>query len=240
MVFNQNESAVRFEWGLSGLKALAPVSDVIIIVDVLSFTTSVDIAVGNGAYIFPYAGSPEALPAYAQSVGAIIAGHRRQREARYSLAPSSLVSIPMGTRLVLPSPNGATLSLATSGVPTLAGCLRNGMAVAARASQLGKRISVIAAGERWPDGSLRPSLEDLLGAGSIIERLSGQRSPEAEMALAGFQHARPALLDTLIRCGSGKELIDQGFIEDVRLASELHISRTAPILSDGAYTHLEA
>jgi 2-phosphosulfolactate phosphatase len=240
MYFDQKESDVRFEWGLSGLKTLAPVSDVLIIVDVLSFTTSVDIAVGNGAYVFPYAGAVEALPGYAQSVGALIASRRSRREAAYSLAPSSLVSIPKGTRLVLPSPNGSMLSLSTGGVPTLAGCLRNAMAVAARASQLGKRISVIAAGERWPDGSLRPSLEDLLGAGSIIEHLNSQRSPEAEMALVWFQHARPALLDMLVRCGSGKELIDQGYVEDVRLASEINVSSSAPLLIDGAYTHQPA
>ncbi|MBE0695646.1 MAG: 2-phosphosulfolactate phosphatase, partial [Anaerolineaceae bacterium] len=165
MYYDQKESNIRFEWGLSGLKALAPASDVLIIVDVLSFTTCVDIVVGNGGYVFPYAGPAEALPAYAKSVGALIASRRRQQDAAYSLAPSSLVSIPEGTRLVLPSPNGSTLSYATAGIPTLAGCFRNARAVAAKACQLGKRVSVIAAGERWQDGLLRPALEDLLGAG---------------------------------------------------------------------------
>jgi len=233
--FDQREYDVRFEWGLSGVQALAPVSDVIIIVDVLSFTTCVDIVVGNGGSVFPYGGELEALAEYADSVDALFASPQRQAEAAYSLAPSSLSAIPEGTRLVLPSPNGSTLSLATEGVHTLAGCLRNGITVATRASLLGERIAVIAAGERWPDRLLRPALEDLIGAGSIIAHLSGRRSPESEMAVAAFLNARSNLLDTLLRCGSGKELVDGGFEEDVRLAARLNVSATAPQLVDGAY-----
>jgi 2-phosphosulfolactate phosphatase len=236
MYFDQQEYDIRFEWGLSGVKALAPVSDVMIIVDVLSFTTCVDIVVGNGGQVFPYYGKAEALPEYARSVGALFASRTRQRESAYSLAPSSLLAIPEGTRLVLPSPNGSTLSLATGGVPTLAGCLRNAKAVATGASQLGKRISVIAAGERWQDGLLRPALEDLIGAGSIMVHLNRPRSPEAEMAVAAFLDVESHLLDTLLRCGSGKELVGRGFKEDVRLASELNVSNAAPLLMDGAYT----
>lgn len=223
------------EWGLSGVHALTPVSDVVIIVDVLSFTTCVDIVVGNGGSVFPYGGKLEALAQFADSVGALLASPKRQSAEAYSLSPSSLLAIPDATRLVLPSPNGSTLSLATGGVPTLAGCLRNAITVATRASQLGERIAVVAAGERWSDGLLRPALEDLLGAGAIIAHLSGRRSPEAEMAVAGFLNARSNLLYTLLRCGSGKELVGRGFEKDVRLAARLNVSDAAPQLIDGAY-----
>ena len=94
----------------------------------------------------------------------------------YSLSPAGLLEIPAGTRLVLPSPNGSTLSLATRGTPTLAGCLRNSRSVAAYAGRLGRRVAVIPCGERWPDGSLRPAVEDLVGAGTIISRLRGSKS----------------------------------------------------------------
>jgi 2-phosphosulfolactate phosphatase len=235
LYFSQSEYDVKCEWGLSGVEAIAPASDVIIIVDVLSFTTSVDIVTGNGGYAFPYRGTPEALPEFAQSVGALFASPARQHQAAYSLSPASLLAIPESTRLVLPSPNGSTLSLATGTVPTLAGCLRNARAVAALAGQLGQRIGVIAAGERWPGGLLRPALEDLLGAGAIIAYLPGQRSPESALAVAAFRHAEPELLDLLLRCGSGKELVGRGFEDDVRLASQLNVSRAAPLLVDGAY-----
>jgi 2-phosphosulfolactate phosphatase len=107
--------------------------------------------------------------------------------------------------------------------------------VADKASQLGKRVSVIAAGERWSDGSLRPALEDLLGAGAVIVHLAGQRSPEAQLVAAGFLHYKQNLPETLLRCGSGKELAGRGFQKDVELASALNVSSTAPLLKGGAY-----
>ena len=54
MYFDQQEYDVRFEWGLSGVEALLAGADVIIIVDVLSFTTCVDIVVSQGGTVFPY------------------------------------------------------------------------------------------------------------------------------------------------------------------------------------------
>ena len=72
---------------------------------------------------------------------------------------------------MLPSPNGSTLSLATAETPTLAGCLKNCRTVALAAVTYGNRIAVIPAGEKWPDGSLRPSFEDFIGAGAVIRYL---------------------------------------------------------------------
>jgi 2-phosphosulfolactate phosphatase len=238
MYFDQQEYDVRFEWGLAGVQALAPACEVIIIVDVLSFSTCVDIAVGRGAIVFPYTGAAEELADYAVNRGALYARPGRQHEAGYSLAPSSLVTIPPDTRLVLPSPNGSTLSLATGNVPTLAGSLRNAQAIARRASHIGRHIGVIAAGERWPGGPLRPALEDLLGAGAIIAHLPGSLSPEAALALAGFRHMEANVMDVLRRCGSGKELLGRGFAEDVRLAAQLNLSDAVPQLLDEAYRHV--
>ena len=48
MDFSQQGYDIRFEWGLAGVKALAPLSDVVIIVDVLSFSTCVDVVVNRG------------------------------------------------------------------------------------------------------------------------------------------------------------------------------------------------
>ncbi len=96
-------------------------------------------------------------------------------------------------------------------------------------------VGVIPAGERWADGSLRPALEDLLGAGAIIRCLEGRRSPEAQVAEAAFEAFKDSLEAGLKSCGSGKELIERGYGRDVELAAELDSSDCAPILSNGAY-----
>lgn len=234
MIYDQADYAVRCEWGAHGVAQLAPISDAVIIVDVLSFTTSVDIAVGRGATVYPYGFRNDSARTYAVAMGALLATHRRAMTG-YTLSPASLLAIPTGTRIVLPSPNGSTLSVSTGATPTLAGCLRNAQAVAAAALTFGERIAIIPAGERWRDGSLRPAWEDWVGAGAIIAHLPGRRSPEAAAALAAFTAARAELHAALCGCASGKELIADGFDGDVRLAAALNASRVAPLLTQGAY-----
>jgi 2-phosphosulfolactate phosphatase len=234
-LFNQQEFDIRFEWGARGVDELAPISDVVIIVDVLSFTTCVDVAVSRGAIIFPYRGPAEELPAYAASVGAEWAGHKRSANA-FTLSPTSLCNIPSGTRLVLPSPNGSTLTLAAKPTPVIAGCLRNAEAVAQAANGFGQKITVIAAGERWrSDNSLRPTFEDFLGAGAIIHHLEGRLSPEALSAASMFRSLQAEIGNYMNGCSSGKELIEGGFEQDVTLASQLNVSGCAPVLVDDAY-----
>ena len=113
--------------------------------------------------------------------------------------------------IVLPSPNGSTISLATGDTPTYAGCLRNATAVAKAAMRHGPRIGVIPCGERWADdATLRPALEDLIGAGAVIAELHGTRSPEATAAVWAFEGAAASLLETIGACSSGKELVERG------------------------------
>jgi 2-phosphosulfolactate phosphatase len=240
MFFDQQEFDIRCEWAEHGVAVLAPISNVVIIVDVLSFSTSVDIAVHQGAVVFPYRWKDDRAADFAASVNAELAEPKRT-DRRYSLSPESLTHIPPGTRIVLPSPNGATLTLAAKPTPVLAGCLRNAQAVALAAKKYGSKIAVIPAGERWQDDhSLRPSVEDLVGAGAIISYLSGRLSPEAVSAVAAFQEAKSRLGEHLRQCSSGKELIERGFSEDVSLASQLNASDSVPILIDGAYVRAEA
>lgn len=54
MSYNQQEFDIRLEWGIRGVEQLSPISDVVIIVDILSFSTCVDIATANGALVYPY------------------------------------------------------------------------------------------------------------------------------------------------------------------------------------------
>ena len=235
MIFDQSEFELRCEWGEQGVAQLAPVSDVVVIVDVLSFSTCVEIATNNGALIFPYQWKDESATDYAKSVNAELASMKRTAVEGYSLSPSSLWNIPSGTRLVLPSPNGATLTLRTGQTPTLAGCLRNCKAIADSASVYGTRVALIPAGERWEDGSLRPALEDLVAAGAILSYLDGKLSPEAEAAVAVFHSLKNNIVTTLKRCSSGKELIARGFELDVELAAAMNTSECVPLFTHDAY-----
>ena len=214
---------IQCEWGLAGLRALAPLSDAVAIADVLSFSTAVDIAVARGATILPSLWRDDSESARSRSVG-------------YSLSPASLLAIPPGTALVLPSPNGSALSLHGSDIPTYTVCLRNCEAVAAKLSAY-ERVAVIPAGEKWPDGSLRPCLEDWICAGALIAALAGKRSPEAELAVAAFERFRGDLGAALADCVSGRELIDRGFARDVDLAAEYAVSSAVPILTADRYVN---
>jgi 2-phosphosulfolactate phosphatase len=55
MIYNQSEFNLRCECGPQGVAQLPLISDIVVIVDVLSFYTCVGIAPNNGAIIFPYA-----------------------------------------------------------------------------------------------------------------------------------------------------------------------------------------
>jgi 2-phosphosulfolactate phosphatase len=234
VIFDQAEYALRCEWGAHGVAQLAAMSDVLIVVDVLSFSTAVDVAVSNGAVVFPYGSRDDRMEEYARAKTAGIA-EKVRTQSGFSLSPASLKQVPAGFRLVLPSPNGAALSLAGGGTVTFTACLRNAGAVARAARQCGSTFAVVPAGERWPDGSLRPAIEDWIGVGAVLARLPGCSSPEAAMAIAAFESVSKALGAVLERCSSGKELIDRGFAEDVALAAELDVSTIAPRLQDGGF-----
>jgi 2-phosphosulfolactate phosphatase len=238
MSFDQAAYDIRCEWGLPGIAAFASGADVLVIVDVLSFCTCVEIATTRDAVILPYSVRDDSAERLAIQEGAELA--RPRGTGGYSLSPASYVTVPAGTRIVLPSPNGASLSLAAGKTPTLAGCLRNAASVARAAGHLGRSIAVIPAGERWPNGGLRPALEDLLGAGAIIDQLAGSLSPEAQAAADVYRASRRDLESKVRRCSSGRELSERGFERDVTLACELDVSAGVPILVRNAYVGISS
>jgi 2-phosphosulfolactate phosphatase len=229
----QGSYRIRFQWGPVAAPALR--GGVCVVVDVLRFTTAVEAAVSRSVIVYPYRWRDATAAAFADDVQALLADGRDP--AGPSLSPLSMAALAPGTSLVLPSPNGSTCAVlaAEAGAQVVAGCLRNAAAVAAWAGRAAGPVTVIACGERWPDGSLRPSLEDLLGAGAILDSMPGDSSPEARAAVAAFRDARHRLPETLSECASGRELTGKGRAADVGYAAQLNASTTVPVLTDGAF-----
>ncbi|MFC9757888.1 2-phosphosulfolactate phosphatase [Streptomyces sp. NPDC056921] len=242
----QAGSGARFDWGPTGAERLSSAVACLVVVDVLSFTTSVTVAVESGTRVFPYAWRDASASAFADRMDAQLAVGRRMAGSAspWSLSPAALRDAPSTPRLVLPSPNGSAISAEAGGSVVVAGCLRNATAVGRWLARhdygtLARPVAVIASGERWPDGSLRPALEDLLGAGAVLAALRKQRggplSPEAATAAACFE-ATPDVAAAVTAGASGQELLSGGFPDDVGIATELDASDVVPVLTNGAFT----
>jgi len=241
LFYDQSNFDIRCEWGLPGIRLVGNSADVLIIVDALSFSTCVDVAVSSGARIFPYRWNDDRAREYAVQVNAELAVPRG-RAGWFSLSPASMRNAGEGSRIVLPSPNGSELTMQADapGRVVLTGCFRNAQAVAKYAAARGGNIAVIPAGERWPDGTLRPAVEDLAAAGAIIADLPGTKSPEASSAVAVWDFAKNDIGAFLKSCASGRELIERGFAEDVAIAGEINVGRAVSVFHDRAYIRVDA
>jgi 2-phosphosulfolactate phosphatase len=274
---------IRFDWGPDGAAAVAPGAALVAVVDVLSFTTTLSVAVERGIAVLPYRWRDPTAAQVARDHDAVLAVGRREavRAGQVSLSPESVLRTTGIRRLVLPSPNGATVSarLADAGATVVGVSLRNADAAAAsvlrrlsrpaaenpgrflmsppaaetRASssvgppaaehpcrvsaEPGDAVAVVAAGERWPGGSLRPAVEDLWGAGAFIEALVrrgvGGLSVEASTALAAYRSVADDLASALRDCASGRELHAHGFPGDVEVAAQAGAGGAVPVLTDG-------
>jgi 2-phosphosulfolactate phosphatase len=241
----QDGTAVRFDWGINGAAELARRCSALVLVDILSFSTAVCVAVARGIRVHPFPWGKQAH-AYAERIGAAVAVGRSEVSARqpYSLSPAALANAPVVPDLVLPSPNGSAISAAAAatGLPVVAGCLRNASAAGRwlRSQGFGMPsapVGVIAAGERWPDGHLRPCVEDLLGAAAVIDMMADADtllSVESAVVLAALAGV-PDVAAAVRGCESGRELLDRGFAGDVELAVEFDCSQVVPMLTAGVF-----
>jgi len=231
------------------------------VVDVLSFSTSVvEVIERDGTAFCCY---PEELDRAGgrENVGrdhdAVVLSKQRSVSAgEVSLSPASLQSLPAGQRIVMTSLNGGRCVAAASAAPWVGiGCLTNRTAVARRietliAEGVASRCTIVPCAEIWSGpfmasqvGDLsevstmlvRPSYEDLLGAGSIVAALGAyvRQSVEASMAMAVFESHRDRLRPFLEGCVSGRELIERGFGDDVELAARLDTRSGIPERSSG-------
>lgn len=224
--FSQDKYEIRLEWGLSAVEHLAREVDCAVIVDVMSFSTCVSLAVDNGARIYPYPWKDES----ARKIGAKTASpDRRFSDKGYSLSPVSIQRISEGESLVLPSPNGSAISFRArdAAITVFSGCFRNLSATAEACSGF-RRVLVVPCGERWPDGSIRPSVEDYAAAGGIIAAMGrGSCSPEAQSAIAAWHFYQTHNLLPLHECSSALELQQRGLNEDIALCLEVDTAKLA-------------
>lgn len=236
------EASVSFEWGLPGAEALLPGVALLVAVDILSFTTTVSLAAGRGIEILP-SEDAETGRQLAEGSGATLAVGRHETDDchPYSLSPADMAQAPFLPRVVLPSPNGAALSVAAAarGTPVVAASLRNVASVVAYLLGNGfgrpdRPVGVVAAGERWADWSLRPAIEDLLGAGLVLSGLSAaglRLTPEATVAVRSVAGLSPAQVADLVSASrSATELKVAGYGADVELAVEIDADRVVPVL----------
>jgi len=234
--------AVRFEWGPTGAAAIGADADIAVVVDVLSFTTTLTVAMERGMTVYPYRWKDARAAQFAAERDAVLAVDRRAADAGgVSLSPAAMATVEGVDRVVLPSPNGSSIcfGLAESGLTVVGACLRNRSAVArwlAPRLAAGERVAVVAAGERWPDGSLRPGVEDLWGAGAVLAALDLSRaSPEAVQAAGAFESVRTRLPEHLRVCSSGAELVSAGFGRDLDIAALVDVCDELPVLREGKF-----
>lgn len=246
----QSTYEVRFDWAREGLKSIAPGAGVIVVVDAISFTTTVERAVSEGLQIVPFDGSGDPADAAASADAALGSG---RGQPGISLSPSSITAesaatIAPQTRVLMPSLNGSRLSAAAAefSVPVIAATLRNRSAIARwildfqKQSGTRVRVAIVAAGESRADGTIRFSVEDLLTAGALIDALAevgiDYCSPEAAVACAAYAGLTRATGHLLTASVSGQQLIEDDQRADVLLAAERDVSDTVPVLVEGAFT----
>ena len=245
--------AEHVEWGIPGALFAARRGDLVLIVDVLSFSTAVAEVIARGSVAFCY--SPEALDAAGGRTAvahrhdaAMLARRRNVGPGEFSLSPASLDAVPRGQRLAMTSLNGGRCVGAAADAPWVAtGWLANRSAVAPRSTTFpadghAARCTIVPYGETCAGpfmaeqvgelpaanrGFVRPSIEDHLGAGAVVDALSTdvRRSVEAEAAAAVFERHRDRLESTLAGGASGCELVHRGFGDDVSVAARLDAHR---------------
>lgn len=207
--FDQSRYQVRFEWGTAGLDRLAP-ADVVVVVDVLRFSSTIAAQVEAGERVALDAG------AHAESLnGAAVAA----RAASLDPAPTVLL--------------GALCNASAVAAAILAEQQRRGDRTS---------IAVIACGElasRGPGAELRFAVEDLLGAGAVIDALGAlgidHTSPEAAAAGEAFRGLRGAVRHLLTASGSGQELDERGLRDEVLATAEVNATASVPVLREGVF-----
>lgn len=209
----QAKYQVRFDWAAAGGRRILPGAHVAVLVDALSFTTSVVVAAERGTETdvsdAASAGGTGALALALAADGAIVlAASMRNRTAvaEWILAMQE----QRGERVIV--------AVVAAGEPTR--------------QPTGDRAAAA-------DGGIRFAIEDQLVAGAVIDALIGigidHISPEAAVAGASFEGLRHAATHLMSASGSAVALAAAGRGGEVRPATARDVTRVVPELRDGAF-----
>jgi 2-phosphosulfolactate phosphatase len=201
-------------------------ADVTVVIDVLRATTTITRAFEAGYRRVLCAATLEAARALA-APGRVLAGERGcVRPPGFALGNSpEETDPPQGDVLVLATTNGtpAILRAAALSRTVLIGCLRNLDAVVDAAGD--RDVNVVCAGT-----DARPSLEDTYVAGRLVERLGGQATDAALLALA-VAGERP---DALVAGTGGRKLVAAGLKHDIDFCGQESVDTAVGVVSFAA------
>ncbi|HEV2471988.1 MAG TPA: 2-phosphosulfolactate phosphatase [Chthonomonadales bacterium] len=235
----------HLDWGIAGALRAAGKGDIVVVVDTLSFSTAVAVAVSRGASIFPSASVQSARAELQKPEVQVAVARERVSEATpFSLSPATMENADKHTRIVMASPNGgACAQAAREASYVLVGALINAQAVAraaeAMAEVTGQGTTVIACGEvADASGELRFALEDYLASGAILAEAPGRKTPEALACAALFRSVSESTPALIWDCESGRELRGRGYEGDVRYACVMNGLDCVPKLNAGWLEHL--
>jgi 2-phosphosulfolactate phosphatase len=210
---------------------------VAVVFDVLRATTTLVHALAAGAEAVVVAPSlDEAMRQRDKDPGVLLAGEEGMLPPMgFDLGNSPTQytrEAVMGRRIVMATTNGTKALLAVGRADRVyVGALVNAREVATRLRGA-RRVLLLPSGTQG-----NPCLEDLLGAGAVLDRLAEGSSldldPVAYLALDAYRTASDELTQTLLRTPNGRRLVDKGFGDDVRLAAQTDRFAIAPCVSEG-------
>lgn len=204
---DQHRYQVRLEWGVEGLRRLAP-ADIVVVVDVLRFSSTVIDEIQGGDSV--------ALDAAAHAV---------------SLNGAVVADKAAGTGAVVLL--GALRNASAVAREVLAEQQRRGARTSVAIIAAGERVSADAAAtvrfaveDQLGAGAIIDALADL-----GIDHTS----PEVAAACEAFRGLRGAVRHLLTASGSGQELIDRGLRDEVLAAAAVDAASVVPVLRDGVF-----
>jgi 2-phosphosulfolactate phosphatase len=201
----------------------------VVVFDVLRATTTMAAALAAGVRdirVFDStAGALEAATAFGEN--RILCGEERCLPPRgFDLgnSPGAFSSeLHAGRSVFMSTTNGTRALLAAREARALfAGALVNAQATARHLSRLGMDATLLCAGTNG-----QVAMEDLLGAGAVLDELAAlanvtMASDRARIAHRLFESSREHLLEALLESQGGQNVVNAGLQQDVAYAAQLN------------------